>query len=72
MATVVMVLPSLHRNSSKQEVQAPSHVAEKFIELLCEYKPRKVYGFLKKNENYRLEEALDVSVYTFISNGGLL
>ena len=49
------------RSSSKQEIQPPSHVAERYIELLCQYQPEVVYNFLRTNDNYRLEEALDVS-----------
>jgi hypothetical protein len=44
----------------KQELGAPSHVVERYIELLCRYQPQDVYGFLHSNDNYRVEEALDV------------
>ena len=50
------------RFQSKQEIAPPQHVVEKYIELLCRYEPEQVYTFLKSNDNYRLEEALDVSL----------
>lgn len=51
----------LCRSQTKQEIAPPSHVVERYIELLCRYQPQAVYNFLKLNDNYRLEEALDVS-----------
>ena len=39
---------------------------ERYIELLCLYRPEAVYNFLRTNDNYRLEEALDVSCLLFI------
>lgn len=48
------------RSQTKQEIAPPSHVVERYIELLCRYQPQAVYNFLKLNDNYRLEEALDV------------
>ena len=47
---------------SKQEIAPPSHVVERYIELLCRYQPEGVYNFLRANDTYRLEEAQDVSV----------
>ena len=52
---------NLLRSQAKQEYALPLHVVERFIELLCRYDPSKVYTFLKSNDNYRLEEALEVS-----------
>lgn len=52
--------PKLCRSQAKQEIAPPSHVVERYIELLCRYQPEAVYNFLKINDNYRLEEALDV------------
>ena len=49
------------RSLSKQEIAPPSHVVERYIELLCRYQPEAVYMFLKVNDNYRVEEALEVS-----------
>ena len=49
------------RSLSKQEIAPPSHVVERYIELLCRYQPEAVYMFLKANDNYRVEEALEVS-----------
>ena len=49
------------RSQSKQEIAPPSHVVERYLELLCRYQPEAVYIFLKANDNYRLEEALEVS-----------
>ena len=49
------------RFQTKQEIAPPSHVVERYIELLCRYTPEAVYNFLKSNDSYRLEEALDVS-----------
>ena len=49
------------RSQTKQEIAPPSHVVERYIELLCRYQPEAVYNFLKINNNYRLEEALEVS-----------
>uniref|UniRef100_A0A1X7VJT1 Uncharacterized protein n=1 Tax=Amphimedon queenslandica TaxID=400682 RepID=A0A1X7VJT1_AMPQE len=46
--------------TSKQDIQPPSHIVEKYIELLCLYRPEAVYNFLRTNDNYRLEEALDI------------
>ena len=34
---------------------------ERYIELLCRYQPEAVYNFLRANDNYRLEEALEVT-----------
>ena len=48
------------RQVGKQDLGAPSHVVERYIELLCRYQPQDVYGFLHNNDNYRVEEALDV------------
>lgn len=51
------------RYLSKQEIQGPYfHVAERYIELLCKFERDSVYSFLKSYDNYRLEEALDVSL----------
>ena len=36
---------------------------ERYIELLCRFQPEAVYNFLKINDNYRLEEALDVRLF---------
>ena len=52
---------NLFRLQAKQEYALPLHVVERYIELLCRYEPLKVYTFLKSNDNYRLEEALEVS-----------
>ena len=53
---------TLLRHLSKQDIQGPySHVAERYIELLCKFEPDSVCTFLKSYDNYRLEEALDVS-----------
>jgi hypothetical protein len=41
-------------------------VVERYIELLCRYQPEAVYNFLKINDNYRLEEALEVSTYIIL------
>lgn len=49
-----------HRSQTKQEIAPPSHVVERYLELLCRYQPEAVYMFLKTNDNYRLEEALEV------------
>lgn len=49
------------RSLVKQEIPPPSHVVERYIELLCRYQPEAVYNFLRANDNYRVEEALDVS-----------
>lgn len=57
------ILPPLSpvcRQVGKQDLSAPSHVVERYIELLCRYQPQDVYGFLHNNDNYRVEEALDV------------
>ncbi len=35
-------------------------MVERYLELLCRYQPEAVYTFLKANDNYRLEEALEV------------
>lgn len=48
------------RSQTKQELAPPLHVVERYIELLCRYKPEEVYMFLKSSDNYRLEEALEV------------
>lgn len=42
-------------------------MVEKYIELLCRYEPEQVYTFLKSNDNYRLEEALEVSWSTLVA-----
>ena len=49
---------------SKQEIVPPSHVVERYIELLCRYQPEGAYNFVRSNDNYRLEEALDVSYHS--------
>ena len=49
-----------HRQASRQETGTPTHVVERYIDLLCRYQPQEVYGFLHSNDNYRVEEALDV------------
>lgn len=54
------ILPFPLRQVGKQELATPSHVVERYIELLCRYQPQDVYGFLQINDNYRVEEALDV------------
>ncbi len=54
------MLSTLFRSQSKQEIAPPSHVVERYLELLCRYQPEAVYTFLKANDNYRLEEALEV------------
>ena len=54
------------RSQTKQEIAPPSHVVERYIELLCRYQPEAVYNFLKINDNYRLEEALEVSTSNLI------
>lgn len=54
----------MYRSQTKQEIAPPSHVVERYIELLCRYTPEAVYNFLKANDSYRLEEALDVSTMT--------
>ena len=57
------------RQVGKQELNAPSHVVERYIELLCRYQPQDVYGFLHTNDNYRVEEALDVcNIYMYIAH----
>jgi hypothetical protein len=48
------------KQASRQEAGTPSHVVERYIDLLCRYQPQEVYGFLHSNDNYRVEEALDV------------
>jgi hypothetical protein len=48
------------KNASRQDIQPPSHVVEKYIDLLCQYQPEYVYNFLRTNDSYRLEEALDI------------
>ncbi|KAL3853951.1 hypothetical protein ACJMK2_013245 [Sinanodonta woodiana] len=35
-------------------------IYEKYIELLCKYKPQEVYNFIMVNEGYRLEETLEI------------
>ncbi len=55
----ILVL-SPFRSQTKQELAPPLHVVERYIELLCRYKPEEVYMFLKSSDNYRLEEALEV------------
>lgn len=50
------------RCQTKQEIAPPLHVVERYIELLCRYEPEQVYMFLKSSDNYRLEEALEVSL----------
>ena len=37
-------------------------MVERYIELLCRYQPEGVYNFLRSNDNYRIEEAQDVSI----------
>ena len=60
-------LPCTHlRSVSKQEIVPPSHVVERYIELLCRYQPEGVYNFVRSNDNYRLEEALDVSILAHV------
>ena len=60
-------LPCTHlRSVSKQEIVPPSHVVERYIELLCRYQPEGVYNFVRSNDNYRLEEALDVSIIAHV------
>ncbi len=54
----------MYRSQSKQEIAPPSHVVERYLELLCRYQPEAVYTFLKANDNYRLEEALEVGHMT--------
>ena len=56
------------RSQTKQEIAPPSHVVERYIELLCRYQPEAVYNFLRINDNYRLEEALEVSVFNLITS----
>ena len=51
----------LCRSLTKQEIAPPSHVVERYIDLLCRFQPEAVYTFLRSNDNYRVEEALDVS-----------
>ena len=47
-------------SQSKQDIAPPQHVVERYIELLCRFEPEQAYTFLKSNDNYRLEEALEV------------
>ena len=56
----------IFRSQTKQEIAPPSHVVERYIELLCRYQPEAVYNFLKVNDNYRLEEALEVNTSNLI------
>ena len=52
---------AVFRSQAKQEIAPPQHVVERYIELLCRHEPEQVYNFLKSSDNYRLEEALEVS-----------
>lgn len=51
------------RSLAKQEIAPPSHVVERYIDLLCHYQPEAVDSFLRANDNYRVEEALEVSAH---------
>lgn len=60
----------LCRSPSKLEMSHPLHVVERYIELLCRFEPEQVYTFLKSSDNYRLEEALEVSLSTSLTGIG--
>ena len=55
-----MIFNCLFSSQSKQDIAPPQHVVERYIELLCRFEPEQAYTFLKSNDNYRLEEALEV------------
>ena len=55
-----------YRSLAKQEIAPPSHVVERYIALLCLYQPETVNSFLRANDNYRVEEALDVSARSHV------
>ena len=61
----ISILTLRRINTKQQDIQSPSHVAERYIDLLCQFRPEAVYRFLRSNDNYRLEEALDVSKFAY-------
>lgn len=44
----------------RPETQIPPHVAERYIDLMCQFKPDALDFFLRNNGHYRVEEALTV------------
>ena len=49
-------LKNLHGNS----VQFEAKTSENYLDLLCQYNPEQVYDFLRLNDSYRLDQALDI------------
>ena len=44
----------------RPETQIQPHVAERYIDLMCQLKPEALDFFLRNNSHYRVEEALTV------------
>jgi hypothetical protein len=51
----------------KDELNLDPALVERYIELLCEFRPEKVYPFVTSSEGYRLDNAMQVN-YALICN----
>eukprot|EP01028_Stygiella_incarcerata_P004045 TRINITY_DN1845_c0_g1_i3.p1 TRINITY_DN1845_c0_g1~~TRINITY_DN1845_c0_g1_i3.p1 ORF type:complete len:1037 (-),score=291.03 TRINITY_DN1845_c0_g1_i3:732-3842(-) len=57
---IAQIDPSGINMSSSGIDSLPDDVHESYIRLLCKFSPKKVYNYLSRNENYRLDFCLDV------------
>ena len=58
---VVLCRESNAGGEKGEEKQQEPDVVELYVDLMCQFRPQDVYNFIKMNEGYRLEEALQVS-----------
>ena len=49
-----------HTRQLRPETQIPPHVGERYIDLMCQFKPEALDFFLRNSGHYRVEEALTV------------